>query len=129
MVHGNTLLVLPFTGLPLPVTAAIALAVTWSFIKAWRTQVLLTHPAAVRSLRWGDANDWQLTRQDGTMLHTSLQPRVFIHPRLVILRFRNTWRQSYSVVLVTDRLDPEIFRKLRVRLLIEIKQLSCPAAT
>ena len=124
MAHGSALLVLPFTGLPLPVMAAIALAVTWSFIKAWRTQVILTHPAAVRSLRWGEGNDWQLTRQDGTTLHTSLQPRVFIHPRLVILRFRNTWRQSYSVVLVTDRLDPELFRKLRVRLLIEIKQLA-----
>ena len=129
MVHGSVLLVLLFTGLPLPVTVAIALAAARGFLLSWRTHVSLTHPAAIHQLRWGDGNDWQLTRQDGTTVHTSLQPRVFIHPRLVILRFRQSWWHSFSVVLTTDRLDPEIFRKLRVRLLIEIRQLAIPSGT
>ena len=129
MAHGSALLVLPFTGLPLPVSTAIALAVVWSFLQAWRTHVSLTRPAAIRHLRWGDGNDWQLTRQDGTTVTTSLQPRVFIHPRLVILRYRQPWWHPFSIVLTTDRLDPQIFRKLRVRLLIEIKQLAVPSGS
>jgi hypothetical protein len=129
MVHGSVLLVLLFTGLPLPVTVAIALAAARGFLLSWRTHVSLTHPAAIHHLRWGDGNDWQLTRQDGTTVDTSLQPRVFIHPRLVILRFRQSWRYSFSVVLTADRLDPELFRRLRVRLLIEIHQLACPTST
>jgi len=128
VVHGSALLVLPFTGLPLPVTAVIALAVAWSFLQAWRTRVALTGPAAIRRLRWGKGNTWELTRQDGTTLHTSLLPRVLIHPRLVILRFRQPGWQSCSVVLTVDGEDPEIFRRLRVRLLIEIRQLAGPAA-
>jgi hypothetical protein len=129
VVHGGALLVLPFTGLPQPVMAAIALGVAGSFLRAWRTQVSLTGPAAIRRLRWGEGNDWELTRQDGTTLHTSLQPRVFIHPRLVILRFRKSPWRTDSVVLTSDRLDPDLFRKLRVRLLIGIRQLAGPAAT
>jgi hypothetical protein len=127
MIHGSALLVLPFTGLPLPVTVAIALAVAGSFLRAWRTHVSPTRPAAIHRLRWGDGNDWELTRQDGTTLHTSLRPRVFIHPRLVILRFRQSPWRTDSVLQTSDRLDPELFRKLRVRLLIEIRQLASPA--
>jgi len=129
MVHGSALPVLLFTGLPLPVTLAIALGVAGSFLRAWRAHVSLTAPAAIRRLRWGDGNDWELTRQDGTTLHTALQPRVFIHPQLVILRFRQTGWQSRSVVLTADGEDPEIFRRLRVRLLIEIRQLAGPVGT
>jgi len=127
MVHGSALLVLPLTGLSLPVTLAIALAVTGSFLRAWCTHVSLTRPAAIRQLRWGAGNDWQLTRQDGTTWHTCLQPRVLIHPQLVILRFRHSRWRTDSVVLTRDRLDPELFRRLRVRLLIEIKQLAIPS--
>jgi hypothetical protein len=124
MVHGSAVLVLPLTGLSLMVTLAIALAVTGSFLRAWRTHVSLTRPAAIRQLRWGAGNDWQLTRQDGTAWRTCLQPRVLIHPQLVILRFRHSRWRTDSVVLTRDRLDPELFRRLRVRLLIEIKQLA-----
>jgi hypothetical protein len=54
---------------------------------------------------------------------------VFIHPRLVILRFRRSPWQTDSVLLTSDRLDPEKFRKLRVRLLTEIRQLAGPASS
>lgn len=124
MVHGSALLVLPFTGLPLPVIFIITLATARSLLLAWRMHVSLTHPAAIRHLCWGHGSDWQLTRNDGITLHTSLQPRVFIHPRLVILRFRRSRWHAVSVLLTADRLDPELFRRLRVRLLIDIHQLA-----
>ena len=127
MVHGGALLILPFIGLSLPMATAMAAAVAWSCRHAWRMHVSLTHPSAIHHLCWGDGNDWQLVRQDGTTLHTSLQPRVFIHPGLVILRFRQPWWHLFSIVLTTDRLAPEIFRRLRVRLLIEIRQLAVPS--
>jgi hypothetical protein len=128
-VHGSAMLVLPLTGLPLLVTIAIALAVAGSLLRTWRTHVSLTGPVAIHRLRWGEGNDWQLTRQGGTTLHTSLQPRVFIHPRLVILRFRQSPWRTDSVLLTSDRLGPDIFRKLRVRLLTEIRQLAGPASS
>jgi len=124
IIHGGALLVLPFTDLVLPASASVALALAWSFSRCWRTHVSLSHPAAIRQLRWGDGNHWQLTRRDGAMRHTALQTRVFIHPRLVILCFQDAWWRSSCVVLTADRLSPETFRRLRVRLLIEIKQLA-----
>lgn len=127
MTHGTALLLLPLTGLYPPLLLAIALVVAASFRHAWRTHVSMASPAAVRRLRWGEGNDWQLVRRDGATRHTCLRPRVLIHPQLVILRFRKSPWQTDCVVLTRDRLDPALFRKLRVRLLTEVNQLSSPA--
>jgi hypothetical protein len=128
MVHGSALVVLPLTGLPVPVILAVALAVALSLRLAWRMHVSLRHPEAIRYLCWGEDNNWRLTRKDGTTLSTSLKPRVFIHPRLVVLRFRRSSWRAVSVLLTADRLAPESFRRLRVRLLIDLHRLAGSAS-
>ncbi len=116
VIHTAALLVLPFAGLPLPLVFPIAMAVIRSGRQAWRRHVSMTHPAAIRRLCWGDDGRWRLGYRDGTQRQATLAPRVYIHPRLVILCFRlSRWRTS-SVLLTTDRLDPGTLRRLRVRL-------------
>ena len=49
-----------------------------------------------------------------------MRARVFILPWLVILGFNSRRRDMRYLVLLPDMLDQDIFRKLRVRLKLEI---------
>jgi hypothetical protein len=53
---------------------------------------------------------------------------VFLQPWLVILHFRRDDGRAARLVLLPDMLDRETFRRLRVRLLIDMKHLAVPGA-
>jgi hypothetical protein len=69
---------------------------------------------------WQSDNDWQLTTGNGQEVLAELLPTSTCQPAFVALNFRtdkNRWLDRYfSVVIVADAIDPEIFRQLRVRL-------------
>jgi len=49
-------------------------------------------------------------------------PQVFILPWLVIMRFKSNRKRLHHLVLLPDMLEPGVFRRLRVRLMIELNQ-------
>ena len=65
-----------------------------------------------------DANDeWLLFHQDGERSSALLLGDSYIHPKLTVLRFKVEGRfWAKSVVLLTDNVDLQAFRHLRVRL-------------
>ncbi|MEA2092954.1 MAG: protein YgfX [Pseudomonadota bacterium] len=126
-VHGTTLLMLPFMALPARVALVLALALLLAYIHARRSHVLRTRPDSIRELVWDSGNHWRLGLQSGTITRASLLPYVFIHPWLVILHFKRQDGRRSRLVLFADMLDPDDFRRLRVRLLIEMKQIATPA--
>jgi hypothetical protein len=125
-VHATALGILPFTQLPPLAIAAIAPLVVLSYLHHHRLQVRRRAPRAITSLCWNSGNHWRLTLRSGKTITASLSPRLFIQPWLVILHLRTEHRRTACVVLLSDMLEPDEFRKLRVRLLTEMKQLADP---
>ncbi len=71
----------------------------------------------LRRLTWQADGDWLLQTREGDDIEATLLPGSYRHPWLVVLNFRlEGSRRRRSVVLFADALDPEMHRKLRVRL-------------
>ena len=123
-VHIIALGILPFSQLPPAAIAAIVPLVILSYLHHHRLQVRRRAGQAVTALHWDSGNHWRLTLQAGCTIAAALLPGVFIQPWLVILRFKTEYGRTACVVLLSDMLDPDDFRRLRVRLLTEMKQLA-----
>lgn len=121
LIHGAAMLVLPLLPVPLPLRLALAGVVVLSLAWYWHRMVSRNYPYAVRELRWEAGRDCVLQLASGEQLQAQLAPRAFVMPWLVILYFRGRPRQ---LVLLPDMLSTEAFRRLRVRLRMELQQHS-----
>ena len=123
MSHGAALAVLPFSGLPPLPVAALALSVVLSWLRSRRRDVLRRDRDAIASFIWEGGNSWRLILRSGDEIGGVLRPFVFLQAWLVILHFRRDDGRTARLVLLPDMLDGETFRRLRVRLLIDMKRL------
>ena len=126
LTHGAALAVLPFCGLPPLPCFALALGVALSYLRSRRREVQRRDPDSIQALVWEDGNRWRLTLRSGDETDASLRPFVFLQPWLVILHFRRDDGRAARLVLLPDMLDADSFRRLRVRLLIDMKHLAVP---
>jgi len=120
LVHGAPLLMWPVLQPAGWVILAGTSALFFSLVRSWRMQVSRHHPDAVCSMVWGAGKDCLLGLHSGRQETVSMRARVFILPWLVILGFHSRRRNMRYLVLLPDMLDQDIFRKLRVRLKLEI---------
>ena len=127
-IHATALGILPLSQLPPPAIAVIAPFIVYSYLHHHRLQVRRRAARAITALRWDAGNHWRLHLRSGNTVAAYLLPRVFLQPWLVILHFRTEQGRTASVVLLSDMLEPDDFRKLRVRLLTEMKQLADPGS-
>ena len=122
LVHALPILLLP----ALPTSGWLSLAVTAalfvSLVRTWRLQVSRHHPDAVCSMVWGEGKDCLLSLHSGGQEEVSMGAQAFILPWLVILHFNSRRRHMRYLVLLPDMLDRQVFRKLRVRLKVEINR-------
>jgi hypothetical protein len=124
LTHGAALGVLPVSGLPLLPVAALALGVVLSWYRTRRRAVQRRDPDGIEMLVWETGNHWRLTLRGGLETGARLRPFVFLQPWLAILHFRRDDGRAARLVLLPDMLDRESFRRLRVRLLIDMKHLT-----
>lgn len=119
--HVTALLVVAL--LPVPMAAAVTLAVAVLFSMAWhwRLRVSQRYPHAVSGLCWKADGDCILKLASGEQLTTRLAAHAFVMPWLVILYFQDRPRH---LVLLPDMLATQVFRQLRVRLRMELQQQS-----
>ena len=122
MAYGLPLLLLPFLQLPGWLNLAILILLFCGFISSWRSRVLLLRQDAVQLLHWGEEKHCLLGLRSGSQLQKVLCDQVFLMPWLVILYFNKTGSGKDSLVLLADMVDRETFRKLRVRLQLEINK-------
>ena len=59
---------------------------------------------------------WQLLRENHEAVDLKLLPGALVHPRIVVLCFREPGRRTRACVLTHDNLDQQTLRRLRVRL-------------
>lgn len=106
-----------FSAVPPGVAAGLALAALAGLLASLRQSAFNTAPDAVTGLLWAADGDWVLGLADGRRVAATLLPGPYRHPQLTVLRFRvpGRWR-PVSAVITPDRVDPEAFRRLRVRL-------------
>lgn len=124
MTHAAALALLPYSQLPVWLIIPLALILLMGYRHSRRTRILHRHPGSIRRLVWGSGNDWRLTLGSGKRVRARLRPFAFVHPRLVILHFRRADGRASHIVLPADSLDPLLFRRLRVRLQIELSQIA-----
>jgi hypothetical protein len=122
MAYSLPLLLLPFLQLPGWLNLVLLMLLTGGFIRTWRSQVLLLHQDAVQSLHWGEEKHCLLGLRSGSQQQKVLCNQVFLMPWLVILYFNKTGFGKDSLLLLPDMVDPETFRKLRIRLQLEINK-------
>jgi len=112
---GAVLAVLPLD-LPLEIKIGLLAILAISMFVVLRSKGL----ANVKNLTWKEGNEWVLELGDGSQYETHLLPSSYVSPWLVVLNFEKTNEsKKRSVTLFRDALDPESFRRLRVRLGIE----------
>ncbi|HAJ92249.1 MAG TPA: hypothetical protein DCO71_06495 [Gammaproteobacteria bacterium] len=122
LVHGMPLLMWPVLQSGSWLVLAVFSALLFSLVRSWRLQVSRHHPDAVCSMVWRAEKDCLLGLHSGEQAKVSMRPRAFILPWLVILHFNSRQRRMRHLVLLPDMLDREVFRKLRVRLKVEINR-------
>ena len=112
----------PFMQLSLMPALLAGLVLLFSYLRNRRRYCSGDDPDAVRALVWGPADKVQLTLACGRRETASLLPQVFVQHWLVILHLSQNMNRSRHLIVLPDMLDTESFRRLRVRLLLEMKQ-------
>ena len=92
------------------------------FTRTWRSQVLRLHQDAVQLLHWGEERHCLLALRSGNQQQKELCKQVFLMPWLVILYFNKSGFGKTSLLLLPDMVDRDTFRRLRVRLQLEINK-------
>ena len=121
-VYSMPLLLLPVLPLPGWLNLAISATLLISFIRTWRLMVQRRHPQAVRTLRWGEKQHCLLGLHCGREYRLDLCEQVFLTPWMVILHFKSSRYRRHSLLLLPDMVEAELFRKLRVRLKLELNK-------
>jgi len=73
-------------------------------------------PWAGREAIWEPDGTWTLTLVSGKQVEARLLPSTFVTPGLSVLNLRRGRWRSCAMVLLPDTLDPDLLRRLRVRL-------------
>ena len=114
--HGAALAVVFAIPLEWYWRALLALAVVGGFAHALSAHVLYLAPWAVREVTWDSDGTWALTLVSGERVVARLLPSTYVTVRLLVLSFRQgRWRHR-ALVLAADALEPNLLRRLRVRL-------------
>ena len=104
----------------LPVSVLLKLIIVVPvLVNLWRTlnQVLLKQRTAVHQFVWGADDDLTLITGDGQAKKAKLVATSYVQSWMTVLNFDVGQRfRPYSVVLLPDAIDPDVFRRLRVRL-------------
>ncbi|GMQ89613.1 MAG: hypothetical protein BMS9Abin09_1118 [Gammaproteobacteria bacterium] len=87
------------------------------FIHLFRVHIAATSAASVQALSWDREKGWQLRGPDAVWQCAEMLLPVFVSHRLAAVRFRTGRFKKRTVVLFTDRLPENDFRRLRARLI------------
>lgn len=115
--HGGAIL-LALISLPLWAALLLSLGIAYSLVYTLNQHVLMRDPDTVSELIWDSNGDWRLIARNGTSINAQLLKSTYLHAKIVILNFVVNSRNR-SIILLPDALDPDSFRRLRVRMQLE----------
>jgi len=129
-VSSSRLLLILLTGLHLLVIVLLFLmplslglsAVSMVFVLFSAACTVLYHAkkslaSSIVGLIWDIEDEWFLLQKNGEKILVALDGNSFVHPWFAVLNFRQKNKYlSRSVILLSDNIDKNDFRRLRVRL-------------
>jgi hypothetical protein len=116
VVHGLAAAALLSVPVSIWLQAGIGWALALSLLQSYRRHVSRSAPGAVVEALWSEQGTWTLRLASGAELQGSLSSDSFVTVPLTVLNFRSARRRNASLVLTADAVDPELLRRLRVRL-------------
>ena len=115
-VHSLTLVVVISLALHWSLKLALALIVGASAYLLYARYVDRRGRNAIRKLLLRGDGTWILSTGDCAHVQAVLQANSYVHPLVLVLNFICKDRRRRSLVLMADALEPELLRKLRVKL-------------
>lgn len=94
----------------------VLFAIAASLIQAMCNHVLRSNSAAIKSAKWNGEGEWTLFTANGNEVAAQLQTSSYSQPWFVILNFSISRFRRRSLILLPDAVDPDLLRRLRVRL-------------
>jgi toxin CptA len=116
VVHGLALLVVCAVPLGIGPRLAMGAAVILGLAHGLAGPVLHRLPWSLREAVWKPDGSWLLTLSGGRQLDARLLPSTYVGSSLVVLAFRCGRLRPCFLPLLSDNLDPNLLRRLRVRL-------------
>lgn len=117
IIHGGALILLPCLDLPLEFILFLGVIVSISFYCNLQHQALLSSSKAITQVIWDRQGIWFLCQRNKMKYVGELLPSCFVSSHLVVLNFgAGVWWRRVSVALLSDNVDLESLRRLRVRL-------------
>lgn len=113
--YAGAILALTASNLPLIIQILIIAGLLASLIHGHYLYINRKNPDSPVQLVLNQAGEWLLSLASGQTVPVVLKPMAFVHPLLVVLTFKAE-TGSYRVILTPDTVDPDTFRRLRVRL-------------
>jgi hypothetical protein len=114
-VHLGAILALTVSNIPLVIQFLIISGLLTSLVRTHQLYISQKDPHTAVRLVLKQTGEWLLGLAAGENIAVTLRPMAFVHPMLVVMSFQAD-RQTYRVILTPDTVDPDTFRRLRVRL-------------
>ena len=115
--HGASLGILFLLPLNSWLIAVVSVLIVVSGIYTIADHGLKILSSSFVELLWDNNDEWFITLKDETKIAVTFLPNSFIHPWITILNFKQSGKLfSRSIILVSDNVSREDFRRLRVRL-------------
>jgi len=91
-------------------------AIAASLIQAICNHVLRSNSTAIKSAEWNSEGEWTLLTANGNEVAVQLQATSYVQPWFIVLNFSISRFRRRSLILLPDAVDPDLLRRLRVRL-------------
>ena len=115
LAHGGAVRLLWPVALPVGLKIILLLMICASFVKSMHSHLYYFNDNDPVELFLNNEDEWFLTTRKGETYEVQLYPEHYVHPWLVVLLFRAE-AQKHTIILTPDMINPDIFRRLRVRL-------------
>ena len=121
LVHGSAVIVVFLLDPPFWLLLVAITVLVCSLTANLGRHASRNHPQAIKRIVWSTDQQWYLYTADRNRYSAILLPPAYVQSSAVILSFRTDTGQTSHVLLIPDMLTSEAFRKLRVRLQLEMR--------
>ena len=122
--HGCAGLVAALLPLPLTVVCLLELCLLLSLLRQWPRHVKRCLPGSIQTVTWLEGRACRIGLRNGMARDVTLGSTAFVQPWLVIMHFQGRGYRRHYLLLLPEMLDRDSYRRLRVRLRMELQQTS-----
>ena len=116
ILHGLVASIVAVTSSSFPVAVLLLLLVLGSYLYYYRWHVAQSLEKSIVQVKLNSTGDWFLINSQNKQIKAILQSTSFLSQYLLILNFSSLESKGYTVLIPRDRIDPDDFRQLTVRL-------------